>query len=218
MKRRVWRHIDLREKQNKPFFPQKKDLTNFIIEGVKEGLLTPYSDEAFASPMTKEEFSENLKLPEADDPSGEGKSFDFTEDWGNEAQKGETHKKGQVSEHFLPSEVSILELMEDRIFDKVRSVQVHDIQSIKLIIPADKFETGLRREVGIFKYKDLAAYFDKHEIPWINVDNSASNIQVTEAFELRLFSSNIVKLENPDDNTIADIYNNTPKAAALASK
>jgi len=24
MKRRVWRHIDLREKQNKPFFPHKK--------------------------------------------------------------------------------------------------------------------------------------------------------------------------------------------------
>lgn len=217
IKNRIWRHIDLKEKSNKPFFPHRKEITRFIIEGVEAGLLTPYSDEAFANPMTKEEFFDKLKLPEAD-VSSEALGFTDDDDWGDHAQGASATKKEKQSEYFLSSEISILELMEDKIFDKVKSVQVYDIQSIKLIIPADKFETGLRREIGMFKYKDLAAYFNEKEIVWINVDNNAGNIKMTEAFELRLFSSRIVKLENPDDNTIADIYNKTPKAAAIASK
>ena len=108
--------------------------------------------------------------------------------------------------------------MEDLIFHKVRSVQVYDIQSIKLIIPEDKFETGLRRDVAIFKYKDLATYFDEQGVVWHNVHNRAADIKLTEAFEQRLFSARIVKLENPDDSTIADIYNKNPKDAARASK
>jgi Gliding motility associated protein GldN len=39
---------------------------------------------------------------------------------------------------------------------------------------------------------------------------------MTEAFALRLFSSRVVKLENPDDNTIAALYNKTPKATVTA--
>lgn len=35
---------------------------------------------------------------------------------------------------------------------------------------------------------------------------------MTEVFALRLFSSGVIKLENPDDNTIADLYNKTPQA------
>ena len=215
-KKRLWRLIDLKEKQNKPFFSHKKEMTRFIIEGVEAGLLTPYSDEDFANPVTKEEFFDKLKLPEAGDLSAGDKALGFTDDddWGDD----KAPKKGEVAEYFLPTEITLLELMEDVIFDKVRSRLVHDIQSIKLIIPADKFATGLRKEIGIFKYKDLAAYFDKQEIQWINVNNSAGHIPMTAAFELRLFSSIPVKLENPDDHTLADIYNKTPKAAALAAK
>lgn len=39
-----------------------------------------------------------------------------------------------------------------------------------------------------------------------------------EAFALRLFSSRVVKLENPDHDTIADLYNKTPKATVTAFK
>jgi len=220
IKNRIWRHIDLKEKSNKSFFPHKNEITKVIIEGVETGLLTVYSDEAFTKPMTKEEFFEKLKLPKADDFSEEEKALGFTDDnaWQDKVQEKSTAQKEKLAEYFLPNEVSILELMEDWIFDKVRSVQIYDIQSIKLIIPADKFETGLCREIGIFKYKDLAAYFDEKELAWVNVHNGAGNIKMTEAFALRLFSSRIVKLENPDDNTIADLYNKTPKAAVIASK
>jgi len=220
IKNRIWRHIDLKEKSNKPFFPHNKEITKFIIEGIETGLLTVYSDEDFTKSMTKEEFFERLKLPEADNPSEEEKALGFTDDddWQDKAQEQAAAKEEKLPDYFLPNQVSHLELMEDWIFDKVRSVQVYDIQSIKLIIPADQFETGLRREIGILKYKDLAAYFDNKELSWVNVHNGAGHIKMTEAFALRLFSSRIVKIENPDDSTIADIYNQTPKAAVIASK
>lgn len=219
IKKRVWRHIDLKEKYNKPFFPHNKELTKYIIEGVRTGQLTPYLEETFANPMTQEEFFDRLRLPETDESAEEGKKIGFNDKkWGSESSKEPFKEEDLADDYFLPSEVSMLELVEDWIFDKVRSVQVYDIQAVKLIIPAHKFETGLRKEVGIFKYKDLAAYFDAQEIPWVNVNNSAGNIRLTEAFELRLFSSRIIKLENPDDSTIADIYGKGPKAAAIASK
>lgn len=213
MRKRVWRHIDLREKHNKPFFPQGKEITKFIIEGVQADLLTPYNDEEFLQPMTQEEFFENLKIPEAE------VFVDFEDDgWGDDSSQTDTPKQQEEGDYFLPNEVSILELMEDLIFHKVRSAQICDVQSIKLIIPADKFETGLRRDVAIFKYKDLVAYFDAQKMVWHNVNNRAADIKMTEAFEQRLFSSRIVKLENPDNSTLADIYNKTPKEAARASR
>ena len=220
IKSRIWRHIDLKEKSNKSFFPHNNELTKVIIEGVEAGLLTAYSDENFSKPMTKEEFFEKLKLPEVDHLAEEEKALGFTDDddWQDQTQEKSDAKEKHLTDYFLPNQVSILELMEDWIFDKVRSVQIYDIQSIKLIIPANKFETGLHRELGIFKYKDLAAYFDDKEVIWFNVNNSAGHIKMTEAFALRLFSSRIVKVENPDDDTIADIYNKTPKSAIIASK
>lgn len=216
----IWRQIDLKEKANKPFFPHKEEITKFIIDGVAAGRLTSYSDEACTKPMTQEEFLEKLKLPEADNLSGEDKALGFTDDddWGDDNQQDKNTTQESAAECFLPNEVSILRIREYWKFDKVRSIQVYEIQSIGLIIPAHKFETGLEREVAMFKYKDLAAYFDESGVEWMNVHNSAGNIKMTEAFELRLFSSRIYKMENPDDNTIADIYNKTPKAHLEASK
>mmetsp|Transcript_10277 Transcript_10277/g.23740 ORF Transcript_10277/g.23740 Transcript_10277/m.23740 type:complete len:285 (+) Transcript_10277:3795-4649(+) len=219
IKTRIWRHIDLREKSNKPFFPCNNEITKIIIEGVKAGLLTAYSDEDFTKPITKETFFEKLKLPEAGSVSEEeALGFSDDDDWQGSTREASTTQEKRLPDYFLPSQISTLELMEDWIFDKVRSLQLYDIQSVKLIIPADQFETGLRRELGLFKYKDLAAYLDDQKTSWVNVSNSAGSIKMTEAFALRLFSSRIIKIENPDDNTIADVYNKTPKAALIASK
>ncbi len=219
IRKRIWREIYLKEKQNKPFFTRNREITKIIIDGVKQGLLTPYKDEAFAKEMTKEEFFENLKIPGDDSPHTEEKALGFTDDDGWGSSKKGISVDGP-SDYFLPNEVSILEVMEDWIFDKVRSEQVYDIQSFKLTIPEDKFETGLRREVGLFKYKDLATYFDSipEEAVWVNTNNNAFNLKLTEAFALRAFSSRLIKLENPDDATLEDIYNKTPQEALIAAK
>jgi gliding motility associated protien GldN len=221
-KRRIWRQIYLKESKNKPFFGRDQEITKFIIQGVKEGILQPYTDETFIKEMSKEQFLENLKIPQEEVLSEQEKALGFTNEdsgWGDN-QAATSQEKEKEVEYFLPNEITTLELVEDLIFDKVSSTFINDIQAITLIIPEYKFPTGLRRLVGTFKYKDLAAYLDSkpNEAKWINVKNSAGNMKMTEAIELRLFDSRIVKIENPDNLTVEDIYNKTPKASLQASK
>lgn len=226
LKKRIWRRMDLKEKQNKPFFSLQREITKLIIEGVDQGLLTPYENDSLKVEMTKEMLRENLRRPEVAEAgllSEEEKALGFTEvdnaEWGDSAQAS-LEPEEQIVSYFQPREVSVLEIMEDWIFDRQRSKLVYDIQSIKLIIPEERFETGLLKEVGTFKYKDLAAYFDSmpKEAVWVNPDNSAENRKLTEAFFLRLFSARIVKIENPDDNLLEQIYNKSTKEGIMASQ
>lgn len=223
-KKRIWRQIYLKESKNKPLFARDKEITKFILQGVKEGILQPYTDETFMQEMTKEQFLENLKMPQDEGLSEQEKALGFTNEdaaWGNnKANTPTSQQKEKEVASFLPNEITTIELMEDLIFNKVTSCFINDVLAITLIIPEYKFSTGLRRLVGTFKYKDIAAYLDSKpkEALWINVKNSAGNIKMTEAIELRLFDSRIVKIENPDNLTVDDIYNKTPKASLQASK
>ncbi|MCG8340654.1 MAG: gliding motility protein GldN [Cytophagales bacterium] len=223
LQKRIWLRMDLKEKQNKPFFSFRREITKFIIEGVDQGLLTPYENDSLQVEMTKEVFRENLKRPEEEGGlSEEEKALGFTEvddtDWGDSDQNSLPQE--QTVSYFQPQEISVLEIMEDWIFDRRRSKLVYDIQSIKLIIPEEKFETGLFKVVGTFKYKDLATYFDSmpKEAIWVNPYNSAENRKLTEAFTLRLFSARIVKVENPDDDPLEQIYNKSPEEGIMASQ
>lgn len=224
-KKRIWRQIYLKESKNKPLFARDKEITKFIIQGVQEGILQPYTDETFMKEMTKEQFLENLKLPQEEGLSEQEKALGFTSEdsgWGDQKDAAPTtsQQKEKEVEYFLPNQITTLELVEDLIFNKVNSNFVNDVQAITLILPEYLFPTGLRRLVGTFKYKDLAAYLDSKpkEALWINVKNSAGNMKMTEAIELRLFDSRIIKIENPDNLTVEDIYNKTPKASLQASK
>ena len=99
-------------------------------------------------------------------------------------------------------------------FDKRRSRLFYDIQSITLILPADKFpETGLQRQVATFKIQGFRRLFRSmpEEALWFNPQNSAEHKNLADAFLLRLFSARLIKVANPEDSFIADIYNTTPK-------
>ncbi len=216
-KQRVWREIHCQEPRNRPFFAKGREITKVIIEGVKKGHLTPYKDEAFEEAMKPAEFWEKLKYPEDGAAEDKAAGFDQDDDWGDAGEKEPT-KSADEHDYFLPSEVSVLELMEDRIYAEFRGEHtwdgkpvigmLNDMLGLWLIIPAKKFETGLRREVAIFKFKDLYEYFRKlgDDAVWVNDNNSARHLNLAEAFERRLFDSRVVKLENNEDATLEDIY------------
>lgn len=207
-KQRVWREIHCEEPANRPFFAKGREITKIIFEGIKNGHLTPYKDEEFKEAMTQEEFWERLKHPGEDAPGHKEAEFDQEDDWGDGDKKEQSETTEENADYFFPHEVSVLEIMEDRIYDKLKGEMLNDIQAIQLIIPAKKFETGLRREVGILKFKDLYEYFKKltDKAVWVNENNSARNLNLAEAFERRLFHSRIVKVENAEDATLEDIY------------
>ena len=74
--------------------------------------------------------------------------------------------------------------------------------------------------MATFKYKDLAELFRSmpKEAIWFNRQNSREHKNLADAFELRLFSARIIKVENPDDNYIQDVYDESPKQGVMASQ
>src|SRR5690554_1983518 len=133
-KKTLWRRVDLKEKQNRPFFAFNNEITKIIIEGVKAGVLPIYANDSLTTRMTKEQFLENLKLPETGGGlTEEEKALGFTDQdsgWGDDSGWGtddsstasaDAAVEEELFNEFLPNEISILEIKEDMIFDKKRS-------------------------------------------------------------------------------------------------
>ena len=228
-RRRVWRRMDLREKMNQPFFAFNSEITKIIIDAVNDGRLFPYTSDSLTRRMTKEEFQENLKIPAYGAPTltDEERAMGFTEEanddwggggWGDEEDGEEADSSRDF--YFLPRQITVLEIMEDFIFDKRRSRAYWDILAVKMIIPAKEFETGFQREVATFRYKDLDDLFRSmpEEAFWFNNSNQKANLNMADAFTLRMFSANIIKYWNPQNRALVDIYTKNQREALLDAK
>src|SRR5690606_36096284 len=65
-KRRVWRTIDLREKQNKGFFSNNGEITKLIVDAVRSGEITDiYTHDSLTTKMSKEDFLNGLQATNA---------------------------------------------------------------------------------------------------------------------------------------------------------
>ncbi len=211
--RTVWRRMDLKEKQNRPFFSTSNEITRLIIEAVNNGLIYPYEDDSLNKRMSKEQFLENLKLP-TDEPDDFGTAdAGFGDDsggWGGDTADsgwGDEEETAPSVQYYDATQLNIMRIKEDVIFDKVRSRLYWDIQSLEMIIPATEVATGIEKSVGVFKYKDLEQLF--RSMPdraiWYNRQNTAHHRNMADAFLLRLFSARVVKVSNPRNDWIQDI-------------
>ena len=65
-KKTLWRRVDLKEKQNKPFFARNREMSKIIIEAVERGVLIPYNSDSVndSNVMAREEFIENIQQVE----------------------------------------------------------------------------------------------------------------------------------------------------------
>jgi gliding motility associated protien GldN len=231
-KLRVWRTIDLKEKQNKGFFSNNGEITKLIVDAVKSGEITDiYTHDSLTTKMSKEQFLENLKAQQAQqidawDPVRDwftdelatynGKNYRALRDSrGSNPEQTIDDAWAETSEgrgaDYLPRQIYQMRLMEDVIFDKRRSRLYYDVQALLLIVPGAETATQVDEYLGWFKYKDLEKVFRNHPETaiWFNRQNTAQNKNFADAVLLRLFHGTIWKIENPDDNTIQDIYRNS---------
>lgn len=227
-KRRVWRTIDLTEKQNKGFFSNNGEITKLIIDAIKSGELTDiYASDSLTTKVSKEQFLSRLVQMQGAvydqwDPTRawytdeiatyNGRNYRGLVD--NTGKNPETSpdewaitSEGRAVD-YLPRDMNILRLVEDVIFDKRRSRLYYDILAIQVIVPGSKTTTTVDEELGWFSYKDLERIFRNHpkKAVWFNRLNTAQNKNFADAFLLRLFHGTIRKIENPDDETIFEIY------------
>ncbi|PLK44087.1 MULTISPECIES: gliding motility protein GldN [Emticicia] len=217
----LWRKIDLREKMNQPFFAKGNEITKHLIEGVKAGVLDAYANDSLVTKLTLEQFSERLQIKEESSGlSKEEREAGFTDaptsddGWGgggdstskNDGFGNKTVMPSGATEYF-PNQLTTLELREDWLFDKQRSRQYYDIQSLGIVIPAAQTALGFDRAVAYFKFKDLDRYFRSNpKCIWYNAANTAQHKNLADAFELRFFRGRITKKSNAADRDLDDIY------------
>ncbi|ARK11772.1 gliding motility protein GldN [Fibrella sp. ES10-3-2-2] len=283
MKKTLWRRIDLKETQNRSMFAKGNEITKYLIEAVKAGLLDAYENDSCVKKISPEKFHERLLIPNQEgglskeeieagfgkpaDTKGDGWGTDpkkqdapktaakkpvddgwgtpapkatakpADDGWGAPAPKKTTAKstKGKkgakttqpvapvvpkdtvavaqtapvmTGDEYFPKELSVLEVKEDWIFDKKRSRLYYDIQTVKMLLPADKNAAGFEVPVATFKYKDLDKLFrsDPKKFVWYNTQNQAQHKNLADAFDLRLFYGRITKVANPEDKELVGIY------------
>lgn len=217
-KKVVSRRMDLLEKQNRPFFPKNGEISRLLIEAVDEGLLTPYRSDSCLNFMPDIIFVSNISIEREDNPfvgGGFGNSGfgNFGEESDQEEQTEEVESDEKQFDEIPKDLFSVLYLKEDVIFDRNRSRMYNYIRTISLYLPASvgsQFNpAGFEKAIAHFKYDDVVSLFRgpyADKAIYYNDVNQASNMNMSDAFELRLFSAPIVKISNNEDLDIRQRY------------
>lgn len=225
---RIWRTIDLKEKQNAGFKSAQSDIANFLISSIQNGSLIAYDDSVKNVKAPSEILVSNQAVAE---PSYDQKKSYFTNETANyngkNYQSTRNDNVGHLpsdnqwweltssqTETYQPSQIVALTLIEDMIFDKRRSRLYYDIQYIGIL--AQKSGSTDINPIAFIFYKDFYKLVekalhsknlgDRDRVQWRNRYNPSENKSFTDAFKLRLFHGIIDKVENPDDRSIQQIY------------
>jgi gliding motility associated protien GldN len=216
-KKTVTRALDLREKQNLPMFSKNREITGLIVNAVLKGDLKAYTNDSLNAQIAITDFEEKLLSPEAKNmPTDTFELFTlYGENWREVVAN-------MMNSKYAGRDLYQLEMKEDVIFDKQRSRMYYDIKTITVFIPADHplNITGIQMPVATFSYKDLVqnVFKDNSKAIWFNVQNDKEHKNLADAFELRLFSSYLIKVSNPSDAYLTDIYGGDQLKGIMASQ
>lgn len=208
-KKTIWRRMDLKERQNRPFFSINGELTAVIIEAAKKGLIFPYDNDSCTTRLPLKVFEERISQEDdsGDDPNA---GADPDDPFAQLNQQNATPENdGPI---WIPAnEFDNLQIKEDLFFDRLRSRMYYDIKAVTLYLPSTSFYNngGFNKQIASFKYSELEKLF-REVMPeksiWYNNQNQAQHRNFADAFALRLFSAPIIKISNATDKTIREIY------------
>jgi gliding motility associated protien GldN len=194
-KKRVWREIDSREKQNMAFrFPGDENsgggyFIEILLDALKKGKIQAFSnyDDRFTSIMSKEQIQELTAgkidtLPVIDPETGE---------------ETIVYKRRE----FNPESVTKFRIKEDWIIDRNTGMMV--VRIVAMAPMVDKYgEDGtFRGSQPMFwlYYPDVRPLLAQYEV--FNPENDVYRMNWDEFFEGRFFASKIIKVSNPFDLT-----------------
>jgi gliding motility associated protien GldN len=191
--KRIWRVIDCKEKVNLPFVHPKMGFVKVVHDAAKKGELQVYNPGEIG-----ETFKETIS----------------TQDVQNIGVRNDTISRINIEtgleervatfNDFDPSSVTKLRLKEDWFFDKETSTMLVRIIGLALIREKTS-EAGdvLGDEVMYWVYyPDLRTVLSQH--PVYNIKNDAATMSWEDLFEIRYFSSYIMKESNAYDRRIKE--------------
>lgn len=199
--RRIWRVIDLREKINQPLlYPitpiqDRKSLYDVLKEGIMEGTITAYSDDA------GDEFTVQLTKAEAKAKMGEFKLKEQYNEYG-EVIEGAADS---AYADYTSQDIAEYRIKEDWFFDRERSIM--DVRIIGLAPARDFKDAATGESKG--KIVMFWVYFPEARYVLANYDvfnrqNEAERRTFDDIFWKRLFNSFITKRSNVYDRNNKD--------------
>jgi gliding motility associated protien GldN len=199
-KKRVWREIDTRQKQNMAFrFPGDENtgggmFIEIVLDALKKGKLKAYStaDDRFTAALSKDQIMEMV--------AGKVDSTPV-----EDPVTGQITMRVTRSE-FNPDIVTKFRIKEDWIFDRNLGRMVVRIVGIAPIKDIYNPEDGsYRASTPMFWvwYPELRDQLSQYEV--FNPENDVARMTWDEYFENRFFSSYIVKVSNPFDNSLTQM-------------
>ena len=190
--KRIHRVIDVREKQNKVMHWPRNPFYLIIWNAAMNGELTAYANDSLTSIKTPEDISKEISIettvmiPNPDNPDDPYDLIPIT-----------------VTETYEPQKIVKYRIMEDWIFDfNYSDFRARIIAIAPLIKPLT--ESGIELgEVPLYwlKMDDLRDKLAQEEV--FNSRNDASRMSFDHWFQMRQFSSYIVKESNMYDLDIA---------------
>lgn len=215
-KKMVWRRMDLKEKQNTPFFSLNGEISRLLIEAVDEGLLTPYRSDSCINFMPDIIFVSNISVEQEQNPfvgggfnTGGFDSFDSSGDNAQQDQGSDEPRLAPIPEDLF----SVLYIREEVIFDRNRSRMYNYIKAITLALPRDagsEFNpAGFERPIAHFNYDEVVALFRgpyAEKAIYYNNQNPGAHLNMSDAFELRLFNAPIIRVSNDQNLDIRQLY------------
>jgi len=195
--KRVWRRLDMREKQNQQlYYPveqivSKISLMQVISKCILSGQIIAFRDEEFLQPLELSIIRDKMVIRE---DSAEVEEFDET------GASVFVKRPGAVDSTWTFEFFSSLELKEDWFFDKQKSVLEVRILAMGFnVINPKKVDLG---EYNLFYtyFPACRPYFAKYEV--YNWKNDAERRTYEDIFWKRQFSSTAIRESNVYDRSI----------------
>lgn len=195
--KRVWRKIDMREKQNQQLYYPKEQvvsrisLMQLITKYVLSGQIIAFKDEEFLEPLELSNIRAMIVLQE---DSADVEEFDAN---GNSYM---IKKPGIVDSTWIFENFTSLELKEDWFFDKQKSVLEVRILSMGFNVLKPKKEDLGEYPIFYTYFPACRPFFAKHEV--YNWKNDAERRTFEDIFWKRQFASRAIKETNVYDRSI----------------
>ena len=105
MKRTLWRRVDLKEKQNISMFSKNNEITRYLLEAAKAGLIDAYTNDSCATKITSEELHKRILIPnqtaglsEEELAAGFGQPAKADDGWGTTAKPDATKQAATTAD------------------------------------------------------------------------------------------------------------------------
>ncbi len=195
--RRIWREIDLREKNNQFMIAPKGRLIDALMDAVADGELTAYDPTSTKDDLNGDQFSSPLTPEKAKLKMADSSVVNIID-----KKTGDRTGSKMVAGEYNPDSVLRFRIKEDEFFDKQRSVYEYRIIGIApMVRPKVDGAKNIDYQPAFWIYFPAARkVLAQKEV--VNNRNDAPDLSYDDIFTKRLFTSYVVKESNEGDEFI----------------